>query len=932
MTRVDVLHHAFNVGVYDRDKLHRVDVDRFRLAAERQTNFMADAVGKCFLRPGMAKIATQSSAFKPVMFDAGDQAYVLCLGNSTMQVCDIATDVLVTRPSVTSAVTSGDFSASTGWTLAATSGQSTTVSGGALNLQARAHGGKAVATQQVTCSGGNVGVEHALRVVVTRGPVWFRVGSTSGGQQYVGATQLRKGTHSIAFTPAADFYIEFSSQDPALKLVDSCTVEAAGVISLPTIWPTAALPLIRRAQSLDVMFCAADGYKEQRIERRNGGTLASPVSGRSWSVCDEDRSDGPFQLGASAPVRLTPSVLEGNGTLTASAPFFQAGHVGALFRLFHEGQKIDTYLAGENQFTDAIAITGITETDFEERKYTYVISGTWSATIRNRRSFEGEDGAYHDFRYAQSSATVDITSNQTPTNDDNDDNIDEWVRIGIPTGLYTSGEAHVTMSYPNGGGYGIARVVGFTSSTQVDIEVLRPFKGLGAVDDWRQSRYDGVSGYPSAVGFDDGRLVWAGDDLVDASVSDAYGSFDEDFVGDAGPLSRSIALGGRNDVKWILALSSLMVGCTRLIANFRASSLEEILTPTNSGFKSAGKVGVAAIDPVELADDRGLFVQASGRDFYEVNWIPQRGRFEVSTFSKLSKDLFATGIAGIDVQTIPDQRIWVTTASGDAVCIIFEPNEQVLGAHIPLSTSAANDYFLYFCVVPGDVQDRVYASVKRRVGGVDTYVLEKFALDSEALPGNVPCKVMDSHVAGTGSHSATITGLTHLEGRTVVAWVDSAPVLDATITDPSLDNAKTFVVSGGQITLPVAPTTGYCVGLPYDGQYKSARLAYGVQGYTPMLKNKSLAGVGLLLGDYCRTGVRYGTTTTTGDFQTPNSLPVISSATGDVATEITVGPGDDEQIVAGGSQYGLDVRLCIAARSPKPVSLLSLVLAIETKP
>jgi hypothetical protein len=761
-----------------------------------------------------------------------------------------------------------------------------------------------------------------------RGPVYLRVGSTSGGQEYVMATQLRTGAHSLAFTPSGDFYIEFSSTDPALKLVSNCQVEAAGVVTLPTKWTTAAVPLLRRVQSLDVMFCACDGVKEQRIERRNGGTTAAPVSGRSWSVVDEDRDDGPFQLGPNAPIRLTPSVLEGNGTLTASAPFFQAGHVGALFRLFHAGQNIDTYIAAENQFTDAMTVTGITETNFEERKYTYTIDGTWAGTLRNQRSFEGEFGAYHDMRRAQTVATIDITANASYTNDDNDDNVDEWIKIGIPPGLYTSGEAHIVANYPNGGGFGICRVVGFTDSTHVDIEVIKPFKGTTAVDDWRQSRYDGVSGYPSAVAFDDGRLVWMGDDLFDASISDAYESFDEDFVGDAGPLSRSIALGGRNDVKWGLSLSSLMIGCTRRIANARASSLDEILTPDNFGLKSSGKVGAAAIDPVELADDRGLFVQASGKDLYEVTWSPEKARYVTAPFTKLTTKLFATGILGLDVQTLPDQRVWVANQNADAVCIVFEPTEQIDGAHIPISTSAPNDFFGPFCVVPAPSQDRVYSVVTRRIGGVDTYVLERFALDSEALVGTV-CKVMDSHVTGTGAHSATITGLDHLEGRIVVAWVDGAPVTDPTITDTALDNAMTFVVTGGQITLPVAPVLGWCVGLPYDGQYKSSRLGYGVQGYTSMDKRKGLANIGILLSDYCRSGVRFGMTRKGGDFATPWSLPALN-AESDIGAEVVSGPGDDEEPMDAGSEIGLDMRLCIALRSPKPASLTALVLSIET--
>lgn len=920
MARVDVLHHAFNVGQFDRDKLHRVDIDRMRLAAEVQTNFLCDAVGKAYPRPGFAYYGTLPGDARPMTFVSGNgTSAALLYSDMAMRVYDQASAQIITRAAVGTVVQSGDFSAATGWTLAATAGQSTTVSGGKLNMAARARGGKAVASQQVTVAPADLNHEHGLRIVVDRGPVMFKAGSIAGGDDYVAFSSLRKGVHSLAITPTGDIFLEFSSELSPTKIVDSCSIEGAGVMSIPTLWPAAAIDLVREAQSLDVLFCAADGYKEQRIERR--GT-------RSWSVCDEDRDDGPFQAARNAQVTLTPSVLEGNGTLTASAPFFRATHVGAIFRLFHVGQKLDTYIAAENQFTDPISITGITEANFEERKYTYTIAGTWAGTIRNSRSFDGEDGAYHDMRNAQTVATIDITGNTTLTNDDNDDNVDEWVRLGFPSGLYTSGEAHITATYTNGGGFGIARVVGYTSPTQVDIEVLTPFKGLGPVTDWREGRYDGYVGYPSAVSFDDGRLTWSGNDIFDASISDAYDSFDETFEGDAGPLSRSIALSGRNKVRWSLALSSLMLGCDQRIANVRASSLDEILTPDNTGVKSSGKIGAAPISPVELADDRLIFAQASRVSLYEVTWAADKARYVTAPFSKLTTEMFTTGINALAVQVLPDQRLWVGNAAADAVCIVFEPSEQVLAAHVGISTSTDTDFFRRFAVLPADDQDQVVAVVKRVVGGVTVYYFEVMAKDTEARVDTVS-KCMDSYVTGTGAHAAIIAGLNHLEGRTVVAWVDGAPVTDPAITDPAVSNTKSFVVAGGQITLPTPPAAGYCVGLPYQWKYKSARLAYGVQGYTPMLKNKALAAIGLIMSDFVRDGVYYGVVRDSS-FSAPWNLPVISSATGLAGAMVNPGPGADETSFPAGSDFDLDVRLCISGASPKPFTLDSLVLGIET--
>jgi hypothetical protein len=57
--------------------------------------------------------------------------------------------------------------------------------------------------------------------------------------------------------------------------------------------------------------------------------------------------------------------------------------------------------------------------------------------------------------------------------------------------------------------------------------------------------------WPTAVGLAEGRLdLGRQRDKVWDSVSDAYESFDETLEGDAGPISRSIAIGGVNEVQW----------------------------------------------------------------------------------------------------------------------------------------------------------------------------------------------------------------------------------------------------------------------------------------------------------------------------------------------------------------------------------------------
>lgn len=914
MPQIKALMHALNVGVVDQDKLHRVDLERMRLAAEDQTNLIPNPVGNAQFRPGFGYIATAAGKCKLIPFVAGSSAaYLLELSDSLLRV--LYNDALITRPAVTTTVTSGDFSASTGWTLASTSGQSTTVTGGALNLQARAHGGKAIAYQLVTCSGGNVNVEHALRIVVTRGPVTLRVGSTLGGQEYVSETQLATGTHSIAFVPTGNFYVQFSSSDPALKLVDSCTVESAGVMTLPTVWDGLTNPfIVQVAQSLDVMFVACYGKKKQRIERRGNGASA----GRSWSVVDDNADDGPWLSGRSNDISLTPSATEGNITITASEPFFNSNMVGGLVRIYHDGQRVDTYLAAANDPSDTIEVTGVNETNYNDRDWAWTLSGTWVGTIRVQRSFDGDDSGFHDFRSAASGSTIDITAPAGPTtNDDAEDNAIAWYRMGFTT--YTSGEAHLLMTYDGGGGTGIARITAVASTTSASAEVLTPFQGITASKFWSEGKWSADNGFPTGVAFHEGRLCWLGDDTFDASVSDAYDSFDENTVGDSGPINRSIALGGRNEGRWLLSMSRLFAGTDSVVANIGASSLDEIMTPTNTSIKKVdGANGVEIFQPLALAKDQACYVQQGSKALRVLKYDQTVSGYKSTPFARLSADLFDAGIIGIALQPKVDQQIWVCMDDDDAAFILYDEDEQVLAA-IPIAT-ASGDYIQSIAVLPSASadEDRVYASIKRVVNGSTVYYIEKMALRSEARPGNVT-KCCDSFLSGTGAHSATIN-LPHLIGRDVVAWVDGDSVDDAD-GDPQV-----FTVDGsGNITLPSAPTLGYCVGLAYRGRFKSARLAYAPNDTTAILSTKSAVQAGFLLSDYCRSGFKFGTQFDNADHPL-QSLPAIHSATGATATEVVSGVDRDEEVHPLDGEVDMDARIVFECNSPKPCTVRAIVI------
>src|SRR5690606_15775584 len=119
---------------------------------------------------------------------------------------------------------------------------------------------------------------NILRIVVSAGPVYVRIGTTAGGAELMPSqadAELDVGTHKIGVTPGvATIYIDVSSKDAVTRSVsqiqfESTLIGGAGDLVLPTPWDTMTkIDALRSWNSIDVMFIG-DGFGQQRrIEHR----------------------------------------------------------------------------------------------------------------------------------------------------------------------------------------------------------------------------------------------------------------------------------------------------------------------------------------------------------------------------------------------------------------------------------------------------------------------------------------------------------------------------------------------------------------------------------------------------------------------------------------------------------------------------------------
>lgn len=888
---------SFNRGEVSKKSLARVDVERMRLSAEEQINWQPWVLGPMMLRPGLQYCGgindDLTCRLLPFIFANTDLALLECT-DSVLRVWNVVddTETLVTRPAVTSVVTNGDFSSSSGWTLTATgSGAASSIGSGVLSMASPSTGGLAQAKRSVSIV--ETGVEHAFRIVVTRGPVLFRCGTTDGDDDIIAETFLDTGVHSLAFTTAvATVYIQLENREAQTRIVDSITFEAAGVMELPTTWVEADLSLLRYDQSGDVVFVACAGQQQRRIERR---------STRSWSYVLYKSDDGPFAAGNGTDITMTPSVLTGNGTLTASRNVFRPEHVGALFRLFSSGQTVTASLSAQNTFTDAIRVTGVDAA----RILNYAITGTWVGTLTFQRSFDSATSGFAD--------VTTFTANASGTSDDSLDNSITWYRIGFKTGAYTSGTASITLSYAGGSDSGVCRVVGYTSRTVVDIEVLDAFSSLTATTDWAEGDWSDQLGWPSTLKFHDGRLFQAGRDKIWGSVSDAYTSYDPDYEGDAGPINRSVGFGPVDTINWLLDLSRLIVGREGAETSVRSGSLDEPLTPTNFTLKDCSTQGSAPISAVKI-DKSGVFVQQSNRRVYMLGFSSDAQDYRASDLTRLNPDIGLEGFVDLAVQRQPDTQLHFIRGDGQSAILLSDAEDDVM-AWWRISTTGASGEIESVCVLPGSLENRVYYAVKRTIGGGTKRFLEKLARRDQC-DGRPESRCADSHVIYSGAATTTITGLSHLNGESVVVW-------GYTTGDTSGKDLGTFTVASGQITGLAETVTDACIGLSYSATFRSSKLAYAASLGSALTQEKKVNRIGLILSDTHYQGVEFGQ-----DFDTMDDLPLVED--GEATATNTVWEDFDGPMTTVPGSWDTDSRLCLRATAPRPCMVMAAVVDVTT--
>lgn len=810
----------------------------------------------------------------------------------------------------------------------AATAQQVRLSSGVVTLNASSIGALARYEKRVIVS--DTGTEHSLDIDVSRGPITLRVGSTQRDDDYISEASLGTGRHNLAFVPQSDFWITLQSDALVERSVQSLEIGDSGTVEIATSIDAADLGGVRYDQSADVVYVDCDGVAPHKIERRG--------TGRSWSFVDYVSDNGPFLPAASSSAKLHISKKYGNTDLNSDVPFFSSSHEGALFRLFNDGQSGLWPLGALNAHTDAIKVTGISDTgdtgspsQGSERRITISVTGTYVGTLQIERSFEGEESGFHPVSlskgYIKGGTSATDTGTFTRVINDPDDNAEAWYRLRMTS--YTSGVALVEMTYPHGGVNGICRVTGYNSNLNVDVEVLSRFSDTGPTDSWQEGAWSDRRGFPSTVALHGGRLFHAGGANIYASVSDDFQNFDDETIGDAAPLSKTLGSGPVDSVFYLLSLLRMIVGTSGAEMAVRSSSLDEPLTPDNASVRAFSTQGSANIRSLKM-DTNGVFVQRSGQRLFEIGFgqgVDALGDYKVSELTILVPDLLAAGVVSVAIQRQPDTRIHCVLADGSVAILTYEPQEEVLCWSKWVTDGTVEKAM----VLPGANEDKVYYHINRTINGATKRYLERWAQESECVGDTGLTWLADCAVSFTDTGRARVyTGIGHLIGEAAIVCGDdtgqSHPFKDYSYDTGGVQKTYTVTAgSGGAVTLDAGVDAHHAViGLPYSADWKSTKLAYAAEAGTALAQMKTSDKIAFVLWRAHNAGLFFGNDTGHLDpmpRKTDNGAVVDSRKVFDTF---------DQTAMPFPGLWSTDSRIVLRAKAPRPMTVLAAVPSVQT--
>lgn len=399
----------------------------------------------------------------------------------------------------------------------------------------------------------------------------------------------------------------------------------------------------------------------------------------SWTIQPTPFSAGPFlSENGDGDHTLTASATTGQGVaLASSKPIFQAGHVGALFRLRHPSGAMPG-----DQWEPEADYSGAAQVRNAQKFYEKISPGNLES---GRGAPTHEDGTWSDGKI-------------------------DWVYLHD--------------------GAGIVRITAVADATNATCDVLERLPSSDATKYWSEGAFSDAQGFPyGGVVFDE-RNFLGGTRLKPDTVDGTRFGTIHDHRAETGlrevlathairatPGTKTVAPG-----RWLAAMQRLLLGTTRGVFSLQGTTETQALAPGEARLRPVSRWGCADVEP-EIVGEALFYVQSDGRTLREVGLADDSAAFAVGDASLIADDLMSPGLTRLAFQDGRDPVLWVLRADGQLLGLSIERNEKVRAWHRHVLGGRLEDgppVIEDIAVLPAgqDGQDELWLLTRRTVAGI----------------------------------------------------------------------------------------------------------------------------------------------------------------------------------------------------------------------
>lgn len=362
----------------------------------------------------------------------------------------------------------------------------------------------------------------------------------------------------------------------------------------------------------------------------------------------------------------------------------------------------------------------------------------------------------------------------------------------------------------SGGNYGYIGQTTSTSFTDSNIAadishtppiVTNPFAAAGdypgAVSYFEQRRcFAGTLNKP--------QNIWMTKSGTESNLNYSLPTRDDDSI------QFRVAAREANTIRHIVPLTSLLLLTSA--AEWRVTSVNsDAITPSTISVAPQSYVGASNVAPV-IINNNVLYCAARGGHVREMAYAFQANGYVTGDLSLRAPHLFdGYQIVDMAYAKAPYPIVWAVSTSGKLLGVTYIPEQQIGAWH----QHDTDGVFESCTVVAEGQEDVLYVVVNRTINGSTKRYVER--MHTRVFVNQQDAFFVDCGLTYSGAPATTISGLSHLEGKTVSILGDGAVMPQC-------------VVTGGQITL-AQPVSVAQIGLPITADMQTLPVAFDAPGF-----------------------------------------------------------------------------------------------------